>query len=135
MNRFKTIGILFLLLVLASCKPPSEDSTDVDTATIYAEIKVENSGSDYTSIKVDLKKEHSLGESIRLVDGEKLTARFKDQLIELREDEDLFDIDYEGNLLTEQETGVVEVVLERANGDRLVSTVDLPAWFDVLNPG
>ncbi|WP_223670737.1 hypothetical protein [Kangiella shandongensis] len=135
MKLIKCILPLATVPFLLACEPPSKDSTEIETSRIYAEIKIENSGSDYTEVKVDLKEGHDFGSSIKLVEGERITASFKDQFIILREDEDLLDIDYEGNLYTGDAGGKVTVVLERVDGERVQSEVFLPEPFEVTSPG
>jgi hypothetical protein len=122
-----------LLIFLLACTPPSKDSDQIATKDIYVKARL-TGHNDYTRVEVNLYEDRYLGDVLELSDGEYITVSFMGNTIELAQSNDLFEIDYQGNIDNANQGGIYSLTLFRSDGTAITSTVEMAAPFTITSP-
>ncbi|TMO82790.1 hypothetical protein [Pseudoalteromonas spongiae] len=130
----KKTGITILALgILATGCTSDTDSDLLKTKAIQAEILVSSNG-ERTKVNAELNSGNSFGSNVRLSNGDKIYAEVHNKRIQLEEDTDILDIDYEGRFSGSEESAEFKVELIRSSAQNASSTVELPLNFKILAP-
>ena len=133
------VKILLLLcatsLVLSACGGSTTDSTSVSNSGLWARIKIEQTDVAGADINAELNVGGAFGTNVVLVGTERLEVIAAGRIINLDEDTDFADVDYEGNIPVSAEPTDFTVNLYRDNEPNILnSTVTLPEAFELTSP-
>ena len=137
----KIVKILLLLcvtnLVLSACGGSTTDSTFVTNEGVCARMEIEqiNQADADIDVELDVGGCGLTATSLVLVGTESLEVIAAGRMINLREDTDVLDVDYEGSIPVPAEPTEFTVNLYRDNEPNILnSTVTLPESFELSSP-
>lgn len=135
----KTLGLiatLSLCLLIAACSGGSRESGELEPRDLSPQISVTVRAAEYAYITVVLKRQGSfMGANVQLTDGDKLYANIGGTSTTLnRKGEGASHVYYAGSINMDGLQGQVTVTLERADGERISNTQNIPPSFTVMTP-
>ncbi len=111
------------------------DSEVVETRRIWAGVRFEARGNGVTRVNVELNEGSSSGNNLQLSANERLEVDANGMIVVLEEDQDIFDVDYEGTIAIDTSNTPLVLTLYRADGSVLDGTrVDLPSILQITAP-
>ncbi|MEL7312248.1 MAG: hypothetical protein AAFN07_12095 [Pseudomonadota bacterium] len=137
-ETFKLSSVLGLVAVsslMSGCGGDGVDSETLETEQLWIGTTFEAMGGGSTVVNVEINEGGSSGANVRLGANERLEASANGLVVVLQEDEDAFDIDYEGRIDTDADATALTLSFFRADGSVNSATrATLPAPFTVLQP-
>lgn len=127
---------LFLCLLIAACSGGSRESGGLEPSDLSPQISVRIGEAGYAYITVVIKRQGSFyGANVQLTDGDRLYASIDGTSTTLyRRGEEASHAYYNASINMDGLQGPITVTLERANGDRINSTQNMPPSFMVMTP-
>lgn len=121
-------------LALAACSSETTTSDNVDTAGIWAGLELVTAGQN-TGVTAEFNVGGRNGTNLILSSGDRVVVYTENQSVQLDQDSDLFDIDYEGSIPVASDNAEFRVSLERSSATSANnSTVRLPPNFEIFTP-
>lgn len=130
----KALAIAATAFALSACSNQTTDSDEIQTETIWANIKIASDG-ERSRISTELNVSGPGGNNLNLTSGDKLMVYADGITAELEKDFDFFDIDYQGYINVTGSNELFTIALERPNDENAPnSKVHLPEAFDIQQP-
>lgn len=121
-------------LALAACSSETTTSDNVDTAGIWAGLELVTSGVN-TGVTAEFNVGGRNGTNLILSSGDRVVVYAGNQSVQLEQDSDFLDIDYEGTIPIASDNAEFRVALERSSATSANnSTVRLPPNFEIFTP-
>lgn len=135
-KRLGAITTLFLCLLIGACNGGNRDSGELEARDLAPQITVTIREAQYAYITVVIKRQGSFfGANVQLTDGDRLYASIDGTSTALhRTGEGASSVYYNASINLDGLQGPITVTLERANGERIDSTQNMPPSFTVITP-
>ncbi|SFD50122.1 hypothetical protein [Pseudoalteromonas denitrificans] len=135
MKGNQVAAMISSLLILTGCSSDNTESDKLETSDIQALITIKATSDSRSRITAELNRKRSTGANVSLSQGDYITAYAQGQLIRLKKDHDILDIDYQGYLDSADSYTQFTFALMRENFENAPdSRVDLPANFEIHSP-
>lgn len=132
MKQFKRLALTTAALGLAACGTSDSENYDLDEICIDAKVRVESH--QVADVEVNLREDDLFGDSLQLTADDEMQLTFNNRAIRLRQDVDIMEVDYEGKLDTQGDTGWFSFAFYREGSRAIYREVELPKAFAVTAP-
>lgn len=134
MMKIMTLSaVAVALLTLVACSSEETESSNVKTAAIWVDMKVDSNG-ERSRVVAELNVSGATGTNVVLSSEDSLVVSAGGQSKTLQKDTDFLDVDYQGYLNVVSGETVFTITLNRKNETNATSTVALPASFAIHAP-